>query len=99
MLIESLVLSRFVYALPVWGPMLSKSQLDRLQHLLNWGVRITASLWKYDHVSYHHHQLNWLSLSSLIKYHSLCVMHKLYCGTNVPPNPPIMFGSSHTYST
>ena len=33
MLIDSLVLSRFAYALPVWGPMLSKFQLNRLQHL------------------------------------------------------------------
>ena len=74
---------------------LSKFQLHRLQHLHNWGVCITASLRKYDHVSYHRCQLNWLSLPSLIKYRSLCVMHKIYYG---PLNPPIIFGSSHTYS-
>ena len=63
-----------------------------LQHLHNWGVHITASLRKYDHVSYHCHQLNWpwLSLPSLIKYRSLCVMHKIYYGTSVLLNPPIM---------
>ena len=97
MLIDSLVLSRFTYALPVWGPMLSK--LNRLQHLHNWGVRITASLRKYDHVSYHRHQLNWLSLPSLIEYPSLCVMHQIYRDTNVPLNPPIKFGSNHAYHT
>ena len=43
MLIDFLVLSRFTYALPVWGPMLSKFQLNCLQHLHNWGVRITTS--------------------------------------------------------
>ena len=37
MLIDSLVLSRFSYALPVWGPMLSKSQVYRLQNLYNLG--------------------------------------------------------------
>ena len=36
MLIDSLVLSRFSYASPVWGPMLSKSQVYRLQNLHNW---------------------------------------------------------------
>ena len=96
MLIDSLVLSRFTYALPVWGPMLSKFQLNRLQHLHNWGVCITASLRKYDHVSYHRYQLNWLSLPSLIEYRSLCVMHKIYRDTNVPLTPPIVFGSNLT---
>ena len=41
----------------------------------------------------------WLSLPSLIKYCSLCVMHKIYYSTNVPLNPPISFGSSHAYRT
>ena len=99
MLIDSLVLSRLSYALPVWGPMLSKSQLNRLQNLHNWGVRITACLQKYDHVSYHRHQLNWLSVSSMIRYRSLCVMHGIYHHNNVPFDPPIIFGSTHAYRT
>ena len=78
---------------PVWGP----SYVCCLSFSLI--VCNTASLQKYNHVSYHRHQLNWLSLPSLIKYHSLCVMHKIHYGTNVPLNPPITFGSSHTYST
>jgi len=70
-----------------------------LQNLHNWGVRITACLRKYDHMSHHHHQLNWLSVSSLIKYCSLCIMHKIYYHNNVPLSPPIVFGSDHTYRT
>ena len=53
MLVESLVLSRINYALPAWGPSLSGSLIQRVQKLLSWGVRITASLRKFDHVSAH----------------------------------------------
>ena len=100
MSIDSLVISRFTYALSVWGPMLYKFQLNCLQHLNNWGC---VSLPLYRNMtmcmSYHRYQLNWLSLPSLIKYYSLCIMHKIYYGTNVPLNPPITFGSSHAYRT
>ena len=96
MLIDSLALSHLLYALPVWGPMLSKVQLNRLQHLHNWGVRISAGLQKYDHLSHHRHQLNWLSVSSLLKFRSLCVMHKIYHHNNVPLDPPITFGSQNS---
>ena len=38
--IDSLVVSRLVYALPVWGTMLTLVQQQRLQWLHNWGVHI-----------------------------------------------------------
>ena len=44
MLIDSLVISQLTYALPVWGPMLSNWQSQRLQRMLNWGTYITANL-------------------------------------------------------
>ena len=40
MLAESLILSRFDYALPVWGPPLQQCQVSRLQHLQNRAVRV-----------------------------------------------------------
>ena len=58
MLSESLVLSHFDYALPVWGPPLQKRQVSRLQQLQNRAVRVTKSLGKYDRVSSHCHNLN-----------------------------------------
>ena len=50
MLLDSLALSRINYALPVWGPAISKQAVSRLQCLQNRAVRITKSLSKHDHV-------------------------------------------------
>ena len=99
MLIDSLVLSRLIYALPVWGPLLSQSDIHRLQRLHNWGIRITASLKKFDHVSEQHYKFHWLTLSSLIKYRCLCALHKIYFGEGIALDPPIVFGTNHGYST
>ena len=60
MLTESLILSRFDYALPVWGPPLQVSQVSRLQNLQNRAIRVTRSLRKYDHISMHRNALKWL---------------------------------------
>ena len=100
MLIDSLVLSHINYALPAWGPMLAKSSLQRLQRLLNWGVRITAGLRKYDHVSSHRARLRWLPVESQIEYRSLCAIHRQYSSHQcVQLDPPIVFGTQHSYST
>ena len=53
MLLDSLVLSPLIYALPVWGTMWTLAHQQQLQQLHNWGVRISASLQEFDHVSYH----------------------------------------------
>ena len=44
LLIDSLVLSCLTYALPVWGPAISKQYLTRLQCQHNWAVRIVRNL-------------------------------------------------------
>ena len=67
-LTESLVFSRIDYALPVWGPPLSQSQLAHLQRLQNRCIRVTKCLRKYDHVSNHRQHLNWLPVSDQIIY-------------------------------
>ena len=57
MLIDSLVLSRLDYALPVWGPPLSEAFINCLHaktlELGSSQVRITKLLRKYDHISHH----------------------------------------------
>ena len=53
MLVDSLVLSCINYTLPAWGPTLSDALIQHIQRLLNWGVHITASLQRFDHVSAH----------------------------------------------
>ena len=94
MLSESLVLSHFDYALLVWGPPLQKCQVSRLQQLQNRAVRVTKSLRKYDRVSSHRHNLNWLPVSHQIKLRSVCVMFRYYYqrGTYLQLDPPIQYG-------
>ena len=101
MLSESLVLSHFDYALPVWGPPLQKCQVSRLQQLQNRAVWVTKSLRKYDRVSSHCHNLNWLPVSHQIKLRSVCVMFR-YCyqrGTCLQLDTPIQYGWRHSYLT
>ena len=99
LLIDSLVLSRLSYALPVWGPAISKQCLTRLQRQHNWAVRIVKNLKKSDYVSAHRTELGWLPVDALIRYRTLCTMHQLYHRTFTLLNPPILFGPQHTYST
>ena len=101
MLTESLILSRFDYALPVWGPPLQKCQVTRLQRLHNRAIRVTKSLRKYDHISRHRNNLNWLPISYQIKFRSIHAMLRYYrqdigC---LLLDPPIQFGRQHSYQT
>ena len=64
---ESLLFSRITYALPVWGSSLRKDQVAHLQRLQNRAVRITKYLCKFDHVSIHRKELNWLSVPDTIQ--------------------------------
>ena len=74
MLVESLVFSRYAYALPVWGPAIHKDALSRLARLHNHGIRLTCGFCGYDHVSQYRAQLGWLPVDSFIKYHSLLTL-------------------------
>ena len=99
MLVDSLVLSHLIYALLVWGPLLSQSNIHHLQRLHNWGVRITTSLQKFDHVSEHRANFNRLTVSTLIKYRCLCALHKIYVGDDTVLDPPVVFGTNHKHHT
>jgi len=100
MLIDSLVLSRLMYALPVWGPMLSKSQTICLQHAHNRVTRITANLRRSDHLTHHRRKLNWLSVPSSVKHCSLCAMNNIYINKNHNVfNPSIIHLDNITFIT
>ena len=101
MLINSLVISHLDYALPVWGPPLTQNQVDRLQRLQNWGIRIVYSLRKYDHVSKYRNNLSWLPIKNHIRYRCLCAMHHYHYSQDnvIPLDPPILFGSFHNHNT
>jgi len=78
LLSESLIFSRISYALPVWGPLLRKDQISRLQRLQNQTVLITKSLSKFDHVSSHRRELCWLSIPDMIRLQSVAAMYHYY---------------------
>ena len=100
MLMESLVFSRYTYALPVWGPAIHQDSLSRISRLQNRAVRMTHNLRKYDHISHHRGNLRWLSISSFIRYRSLLTMFEnYYLNKGVALAPPISFGIQHTYRT
>ena len=65
MLIESLFFSMTDYALPVWGLLLNQLQIKHLQRLQNRNIHVTKCLRKYNHVSEHRQQLNWLHVCKL----------------------------------
>jgi len=78
LLIESLVLSCLIDCLPVWGPPLTVSDINRLKSLQHRAIRLYLGLQKYDHISQHYCALQWLPLGSEIQYRSLCAMHHQY---------------------
>ena len=92
MLIDSLVLSCLDYVLPERGPLLIQASIDHLHRLQNWEVCITKLLRKYDHVFRHlaigFLSCNWLSVTQLIQYRSLCAMQSLswWCFPFLPPS-------------
>ena len=100
MLVESLVFSRYTYALPVWGPVIHQDSLTRLSRLQNRAVRMTCNLCKYDHISNHRAALDWLSISSFVQYHSLLTMyHHHYLHKGIALEPPLLFGRQHLIGT
>ena len=98
MLMESLVFPRYTYALPVWGPAIHQDSLSRISRLHNRAVRMACNLRKYDHVSFHRARLRWLPVSMFIRYRSLLTMfYNCYLSKGVALNPPILFGTQHSY--
>ena len=90
MLMEYLVFPHYTYALPVWGPAIHQDSLSRISHLHNRAV----------HMTFHRARLRWLPVSIFIRYRSLLTMFYNYdLNKGVALNPPILFGTQHSYET
>ena len=79
-----------------------KSQVGCFQRLKNRAIYVTKCLKKYDLVSQHCQQLNWLPTSHQIKFKSVCAMYRFYHHGHQPCmffNPPIVFGAHHFCNT
>ena len=64
--VEGLVVSVIRYCISVYGTA-NKTQLSRLQQLLNFGARVISGRRKYDHISDVLRELNWLSADNMYR--------------------------------
>ena len=88
-LAESLVFSHLIYCLPVWGPSLPHCSFERIKRMQNRAVCLCRCLHKYDHVSHHYHSLNWLPFELLVRYRSLCALHRMFKYQRLPLDPVV----------
>ena len=77
-LVEGLVLSLIRYCVTVYGSA-NRTQLSRLQRLMNFGARVVSGRRKYDHISDALRELNWLSAENMYRYHGLTLLNKIRC--------------------
>ena len=87
--VNALVVSSIRYCISVYGTC-SKTQLHRVQKLLNFCARVISGRRKYDHVSDVLRQLGWLRAEQLVSYHRLCLV-KTALGTRLPADLAAMF--------
>ena len=76
------------------------TQLHRVQKLLNFGARVISGRRKYEHVSDVLRDLQWLDAAHLVKYHRLCLVHRV----NTTGKPEVIASSiggaaRHQYQT
>ena len=83
------MISSIRYCISVYGSC-CKTQLHRIQKLLNFCARVISGRRKYDHVSDVLHQLGWLRAEQLVSYHSLCLV-KTALDTSLPADIAAMF--------
>ena len=69
--VNALVVSSIRYCISIYGTC-GKTQLHRVQKLLNFCARVISGRRKYDHISAVLRQLNWLRAEQLVSYHQLC---------------------------
>nr|CAH7742951.1 unnamed protein product [Callosobruchus chinensis] len=82
-LCERLVLSKNLYAMVVYFPCLTVTDMNRLQIIQNTCSRLINNLRKYDHISHTYSHLKWLNMKNLFKYTFLCFVHKIML-TSIP---------------
>ena len=77
-LVEGLVISLIRYCVTVYGAT-TKTQLCRLQRVLNFGARVISGRRKYDHISDVLQELQWLTAENMFLYHGVTLLNKIRC--------------------
>lgn len=75
-LIDALVFSTIRYCLSVYG-ICGRTQVHRLQKLINFAARVLTGRRKFDHVSDVIRDAGWFSAAHLVLYHRLMVVYRL----------------------
>ena len=89
LVIEALVVSAIRYCIAIYGTC-GRTQLHRIQKLLNFCARVISGRRKYDHISDALKRLKWLRAEQLVKYHQLCMV-KTVIDSNLPLDIAAMF--------
>ena len=87
--VNALVVSSIRYCISVYGTC-GKTQLRRVQKLLNFCARVISGRRKYDHVADVLNRLQWLSAEQLVQYHQLCLVNRAL-DTGLPADIANMF--------
>ena len=87
--VNALVVSSIRYCISIYGTC-GKTQLHRVQKLLNFCARVISGRRKYDHIADVLRKLNWLRAEQLVSYHQLCLA-KTALDTGLPPDIAAMF--------
>ena len=75
-LVNALVLSHVRYCLAVYGNG-SENNMQRLQKILNFALRVISGRRKFDHISDVREELGWHTARQLYKQHTLTLLHKI----------------------
>ena len=76
--VSALVLSHVRYCLSVYGNGSDKN-IQRLQKVLNFALRVVSGRRKFDHISDVREELGWPTARQLYELHSLNFLHKIRC--------------------
>ena len=75
-IVDALVISHVRYCLTVFGNG-SEKNMQRLQKILNFGLRAVSGRRKFDHISDVRDELGWLTARQLYELQSLNLLHKI----------------------
>jgi len=75
-LVTALVVSHIRYCVSIYATF-GQGQLDRVQKLLNFCVRVICGRRKFDHITPDYIRLGWLSAAQLMTYHRLCFIKRV----------------------
>ena len=75
-LVQALVLSQIRYCISVYGNC-TETNLSRIQKIVNYAAKMIFGRKKFDHASDLIDKLGWLTAAQLVRYHSLCLLHKV----------------------